>query len=574
MAEKQGATNGPRPDGDKLAYGKAEGGNPPPTGLSFWLLIIAVFSVMFLVSLDKMIISTAIPQITDEFHSNKDIGWYGTAYLLTNCSYQLVFGKLYTFLPVKPTFLATLLLFEIGSAICGAAPNSVAFILGRVIAGFGAGGVLPGVIVILVYAVPLQSRAKYFGFFGAIFGLASVLGPTVGGAFTTHVTWRWCFYINLPIGGVVMLLVQFLLHAPEQPGTIKSFKEQLKQSNALGFICLVPGVVSLCLALQYGGTTYAWNNWRIILLFVISLLLLIGFVVVQFLLPEQAILPPRVLVQRSILAGFWTSICIGAHQTIFLYYMPLWFQAIKDKSAIQSGVDLLPMVLVTAGISILNGQLISFCGYYTPSLIFGACLTAVGAGLLTMLGVHSPNGMWIGFLIVYGLGQGFTSQAPNMAAQTVLPKKDISIGSSLMFFGQTLFGAIFVSVGQNVLDNQLAKRMADIPGASEALKNSTGATNVLDLIDSQYLGRALEGYNDALRAVFQVGLCIACLAVPGALAMEWRTVKKKFPPKDGSSAEKAKGQGNMPAEGKGEEKPAEKSHKAEEAPVNAAAEQK
>ncbi|KFG86085.1 putative MFS multidrug transporter [Metarhizium anisopliae] len=488
-----------------------------------------------------MIITTAIPQITDEFQSKGHVGWYGTAYLLTNCAFQLVFGKLYKFLPVKTIFLASLLLFEAGSAICGAAPNSIALIFGRVIAGLGAGGILPGVMMIIVYAIPLHKRPKYQGFFGALFGVASVLGPTVGGAFTTHVTWRWCFYINLPIGLPVMALIFFLLDIPDQPGTESSLEHRLKQVNILGFICLVPGIICLCLVLQYGGTTYKWNDGRIIALFVVAFVLLIAFALVQLWLPDQAILPPRIFIQRSIASGFWVSLCVGAHQTIFLYYLPIWFQAILGKPAVESGIDLLPMVLLTAAAAILNGQLVSVIGYYTPSLIIGVCLTAIGAGLLTTFGVDSSQGKWIGYQILYGLGLGLASQAPNMAAQTVLAKQDVAIGASLMFFVQTLFGAIFVSVGQNVLDSQLTDRLRDIPGMNHDLINkSTGATGILDNIDTKYRASALEAYNDALRVVFQVALYMTCIALPDALALEWRSVKKNGPAKkpDTNHAEK------------------------------------
>ncbi|OAA37406.1 Major facilitator superfamily domain, general substrate transporter [Metarhizium rileyi] len=524
-----------------------------PSGLKFIMLIVSAFTAMFLVSLDKMIITTAIPHITDEFQSKADVGWYGTAYLLTNCAFQLVFGKLYKFLPVKTMFLTSLLLFEAGSAICGAAPNSIALIFGRVIAGLGAGGILPGVMMIIVYAIPLHKRPKYQGFFGALFGVASLLGPTVGGAFTTHVTWRWCFYINLPIGIPVMVLIFFLLDVPDQPGTQLSLQDRLRQANILGFICLVPGIICLCLLLQYGGTTYAWSDRRIIALFVVAFVLLIAFVLVQVWLPDQAILPPRIPTQRSIASGFWVSMCVGAHQTIFLYYLPIWFQAIQGKQAVESGIDLLPMVLVTAAAAIGNGQLVSFIGYYTPSLLIGVCLTAIGAGLLTTFGVDTSEGKWIGYQILYGFGLGLASQAPNMAAQTVLPKQDVAIGASLMFFAQTLFGAIFVSVGQNVLDNQLTDRLQGIPGMNPDINKSTGATDILDNIDTKYRASAFEAYNNALRVVFQVALCMACLALPGALALEWRSVKKNGPPKkaDVNHAEKGQengGEGKMPAQ--------------------------
>ncbi|TPR05376.1 hypothetical protein CAN33_0034425 [Aspergillus niger] len=458
-----------------------------PSGLRLAMLIISILIGMFLVSLDRMIISTAIPQITNEFDSAGDMGWYGTAYSLTNCAFQLMFGKLYPSFNIKAIFMSSIILFEAGSALCGAAPSSIAFILGRSIAGIGAGGILSGAMVIIAYAIPLHKRPKYQGFFGAVFGVASVSGPLIGGAFTTDATWRWCFYINLPLGGVVLVVVFFLLHVPARPATNTPLKEKLQQLNFLGMAALIPGVVCLCLALQWAGTTYNWSNGRIIALLVLAFILLIAFVVIQIWKPEQATLPPKILFQRSIASGFWVSCCQGAHTMI-----------IKAK--------------------------------------------------------------WIGFQILYGYGLGSSTQINNMAAQTVLSQKDVAIGASLMFFGQQLFGAIFTSVGANVLSNQLAKRLGHIPGVDVTPRviQSTGATEVLSLIPEAYRDDALRAYNDSLRVCFQVGLIMACLAIIGALGMEWRSVKQNKPDverkdaKDSEQGASAKMEGDSEIEKKAE----------------------
>ena len=215
-----------------------------------------------------------------------------------------------------------------------------------------------------------------------------------------------------------------------------------------------------------------------------------------------------------------------------MYYLPVWFQAIEGSSAVQSGIHLLPMLLALVVSTISNGFMVSKTGYYTPSLIFGICLNAIGAGLLTTLQVDSPPARWIGYQILYGFGLGCANQAPNMAAQTVLPRRDVAIGASLMFFAQQLFGAVFTSVGQNVLDTQLASRFAKIPGigpgvASPEAIQSTGATSLLGLVRPGQHAAALRAYNGSLRADFQVGAVVACLAILGAVTMEWRSVRDK-----------------------------------------------
>ncbi|KOS19947.1 putative HC-toxin efflux carrier [Escovopsis weberi] len=521
-----------------------------PRGLKLFLIMSSTFVGMFLVALDRLIISTAVPEITDEFHSAGDIGWYGTAYLLTNCSFQLVFGKLYSLFRVKTIFMLSIVLFEIGSALCGAAPDSKSFIVGRAIAGLGSGGIMSGAIVIIVYALPLHKRPKYQGLFGAVFGVSSVLGPLVGGAFTTNVTWRWCFYINLPIGGVVMVFIFFLLHVHQPAREPISLKEGLTRINALGIAVLLPGVVCLCLALQWGGSIYPWSSGRVVALLVVAIVLLIAFGLIQVLQPKHAILPPAIVTQRSIASAFWVASCLGSHQTVFVYFLPIWFQAIKHSSAIKSGIDLLPMVLPIVASSILNGQLVSRIGYYTPPMLVGICLSTVGAGLLTTLTVDAAAAHWIGYQVVYGLGLGLCFQGPNMAAQTVLPRDQVAIGASLMFFGQQLFGSVFIAVGQNLFNNQLARRLGHIPGVTGQMIQNTGATDLLEMIPERYFAQALEGYNEALRVCFRLGLVVASIAILGGVGMEWLSVKKNIPSKvqDGRDKAERGARGEGPAE--------------------------
>lgn len=488
-----------------------------------------VFIGMFLVALDKLIITTATPAITNEFHAASDVGWYGTAYLLTNCATILLFGKLYTFLNIKATFLSAVLLFEVGSAVCGAAPNSIAFIIGRAIAGLGAGGIQEGVLVIIVCAIPLSKRPAYQGLFGAVYGISSVIGPLLGGAFTTNVTWRWCFYINLPFGGLVAFAVFFLLKVPGGGAMKSSWQHKLKELNVEGLLALLPGVIALCLALQWGGFTYSWSNWRIILCLTLGLFLLIVFVFIQAWRPKTAIVPPHIFCQRSIFTGFWVSAMLGAHQTIIIYFLPIWFQAIKGNSAVTSGIHLLPFVIAIVVSSILTGVGTTKTGYYTPFLIIGTVIAAIGAGLFLLLQPNTTTGQWIGYQIVYGFGLGGCFQAPNVAAQTVLPKNESAVGTALILFATTLFGAIFVSVGQNVLDQQLATKLANIAGIniSPAQIQTAGITGLFQMVPAQLHNAVLYAYNSALRRTFLVGLILACLTILGSLGMEWRSVKKE-----------------------------------------------
>ncbi|WKT41086.1 hypothetical protein QSH57_005892 [Fusarium oxysporum f. sp. vasinfectum] len=475
-----------------------------PKGMKFAILMISLYISMFLVALDKLIISTAIPAITNDFHAASDLGWYGTAYLLTNCAFLLVFGKLYTILDIKTTFMTAMVLFEIGSAICGAAPNSIAFIIGRAVAGLGGAGTQSGILVIIVYAVPLEKRPQYQGLFGAVFGIASAIGPVIGGVFTTHVTWRWCFYINLPLGAVVLTFVFLFLQVPRQSTEKTGLMYKLQQLNLLGLVAL--SLESYASAWLSNG----WNNGRIIALLVVAFTLLIAFVLVQIWKPEQATVPPHIFAKRSIFGGFWVSFCIGAHQTLLIYFLPVWFQVINGDSAMDSGIHLLAMVLALVVGSIISGVLTSRIGYYMPFLIAGICISSIGAGLFTILGTSASEGQWIGYQIVYGFGLGACIDW--CFTRHLCP---------------TLSGAIFVSVGTNVLDGELAKRLSAFASVTPKQIESAGLTGLLKTIPEKFHKETLTAYNDSLHVCFRVALIMACLAILGALAMEWASVKKE-----------------------------------------------
>ncbi|KAF7128635.1 hypothetical protein CNMCM5793_003486 [Aspergillus hiratsukae] len=290
-----------------------------PKGLKLFSIIVSLYLAGFLTALDRTIIVNAIPYITNEFGSLDDVGWYGSAYLLTFCAYQLLFGKIYSFYNPKWVFLSAVVIFEIGSAICGAAPNSTVLIVGRAIAGLGSSGIFGGSVIITFFTVPLHMRPIYSGIVSVIFAIASVTGPLVGGGFTEHVTWRWCFYINLPIGAVTIVAIALVLQMPPARKAGTPLREQFLQMDPLGNLCLIPGVVCLLLALKWGGPTYAWNNGRIIALLALAGVLLLAFIGIQIWLQDKATIPPRVIKQRSIAAGVAFTIMVTAAMMTFTY---------------------------------------------------------------------------------------------------------------------------------------------------------------------------------------------------------------------------------------------------------------
>ncbi|KAF2710582.1 MFS general substrate transporter [Pleomassaria siparia CBS 279.74] len=493
------------------------------------VIMLSLYISIFLVALDRTIIGPAIPEITNKFHSTDDIGWYGSAYMLTSCGFILLYGRIYSFFNTKYVYLSGILLFEAGSAICGAASSSLILILGRAVAGLGSSGIFTGAILIMLNTVPLHRRPLLQGLFGACFGVASVAGPLLGGAFTgSSLTWRWCFYINLPLGGFTMIAVLLFLHLEEQKPKLGNWKHVARSLDPVGTILFLPSITCLLLALEWGAAEYAWSAPRIIALLTVFAALFCAFITWQWYTRNTtATVPGRILFQRSVAFGGLSQFFVGATMLTVSIYIPLWFQAIKGDSAIESGIHTIPLVLSVVVGSISSGGLVQKIGYYTPFMVLGSCLMAVGAGLLTTWNANTPSSMWIGFQIILGLGVGFTMQHPNLAIQVVLTKQDVAIGTAILSLCQTLGGAVFVAVGQNVFIDKFTSSLEQIGGIDPARVVQSGATDLKNAVPFAVQHTVLKAYNTSLtQGPFLAAVFVACLAVPSALGMEWRSVKQ------------------------------------------------
>ena len=415
------------------------------------VIFTALLLVLLLASLDQTIVATALPTIVGELGGIQHLSWVVTAYLLAATISGPLYGKLGDLYGRKIVLQTAIAIFLIGSALCGLSQNMTELIAFRALQGLGGGGLIVSTLAIVGDVVPPRERGRYQGFFGAVFGVSTIIGPLLGGFFVDNLSWRWIFYVNLPIGVLAFAVIGAVFHAPTER------REHVV--DYLGAALLAAGLAGIVLYTSLGGTTYPWGSPWMITLLTFGVLSLGAFVLVESRVPEP-ILPLVLFKNRVFTVTSAVGFIIGLALFGAVTYLPVYLQLAKGKSPTESGLLLTPMMGGLLVTSILSGQLISRYGRYRPFPIIGTAITAGGLALLSRLDLGTSITTVGLYMLVLGLGLGMVMQVLVLAAQNAVPYEYLGVATSASTMFRQIGGSVGVSVFGAIFANQLATHLA------------------------------------------------------------------------------------------------------------------
>ncbi|KAJ7312393.1 iron permease [Mycena albidolilacea] len=504
----------------------------------FWMIFMCVMLSQFITALELSVVSTALPTIVNTLHGAQFV-WIGSAYTLCSTAFVPLSGSLAEIFGRKILMSGSIVIFAVGSALCGAA-NSLNFLIaGRAVQGLGAGGLASLCHIILSDLVPLEERGVFNGLIAISYTIANGIGPVVGGSLAQNGQWRWIFYLNIPICGFTLALVVLFLNLRAPSG---SFATKLKKIDIVGNILVVASTTSVMIGLTWGGVQYAWSSARILTSLILGCVGLGLFLWYEFTVATNPIVPRGLLVTRTAISGFIQTSTLFVVLICLLYYMPVYFQACMDASPIASGVDIFGLAFSVAPSALLVGLSIAKTRQYRPQIWLSWSLAIIGLGLFTTLDVDSSRAKAIGFQIIPGVGLGMMTAAIFFPILAPLPVESNAHAIALYTFFRNFSNILAVTVGGTVLQNELGKRLP-LAFSVQFPQGTAIAYSIIPLIRTlpEPLKSQIQvAFADSLRVVWQVLLGVSAAGFLISLAMKrlplHTEVDKKWgidDPKDG-----------------------------------------
>ncbi|KAH9918444.1 iron permease [Fomitopsis serialis] len=426
-------------------------------GFAFWMVFAGNLMVDLPSALDLTAVSTALPTITSHLHGS-DFIWAGSAYAIASTAILPTVGGLVSVFGRKPIILGFILLFALGSALCGAAQNMAMFIAGRLVQGLGGGGCIAVTEIIYADLIPLPERGKFYAITASVWALASAVGPPIGGAFSGSGAWRWLFFLNLPLCGIAFVLVSVFLHGHSPRDTLRN---KIARMDWLGLAVVISSTVSVMMALTWAGVRYPWPSAHVLVPLCLGAVGLVLFFIMELYLKsiEEPTIPAFILKNRTTLSGYLGTFFHGIAAMALIYYLPVYFQASKLASPVRSGLYMFGVAFTIPPFAILMGVSAQVMRRYCPQNYIGWIITIAGFGLLSTLDENSTTARIIGYQIFLGAGVGIIWIGTQFPILAPLPFSNNAHALAFFTFTRVFAQSWGTVMGGTILQNTLQSRL-------------------------------------------------------------------------------------------------------------------